>query len=119
MIGLNIAQFTLSGFGFPFVTLLPAHIIGTISLVLLLVVAFALYGKRLAGPWRRVWITGSAVLLYFNVFVLMAQLFRKIPVLLALAPTQKEAPFAITQLIVLGLFATLSGAAIKGFKVSA
>ena len=30
--------------------------------------------------------------LYFNVFVLIVQLFRKVPAMIALAPTQKEPP---------------------------
>jgi hypothetical protein len=35
--------------------------------------------------------------LYFNVFVLVVQTFEKVPSLRAIAPTQKEPPFAAAQ----------------------
>jgi hypothetical protein len=44
------------------------------------------------------------IALYFNVFVLVAQLFQKVPALKALAPTQSEPPFKIAQLAVLIIF---------------
>ncbi len=55
------------------------------------------------------------VAFYFNVFVLGAQLFQKGPVLHALAPTQSEPPFLITQKILLTLFVVLSIAASMKF----
>ena len=42
--------------------------------------------------------------LYFNVFVLVVQLFRRVPALSAMAPTQSEPPFQIAQLAALLLF---------------
>jgi len=42
--------------------------------------------------------------LYFNVFVGIVQSFEKISVLNAMAPTQTEPPFKLTQLVVLALF---------------
>jgi len=103
-----------TGFGFPFAHLLPSHKVGIISLVVLAVAIFARYGRGLAGPWRRVYVIGTVVALYFNVFVLVVQLFRKIPTLLVSAPTQTEPPFVVTQLVVLGLFVVLGvGAAIR------
>lgn len=45
--------------------------------------------------------------LYLNVFVLIVQLFRNVPALKALAPTQSEPPFQIAQLAVLAVFAAL------------
>jgi uncharacterized membrane protein SirB2 len=42
-----------------------------------------------------------------NVFVLIVQSFQKIPALKALAPTQKEAPFLIAEIIVLLAFLLL------------
>jgi len=45
--------------------------------------------------------------LYFNVFVLVVQLFRRVPALSAMAPTQSEPPFQIAQLAVLLLFAAI------------
>ena len=106
----------LSGFGFPFVTLLPGHIIGALSLLIFPCVLFARYGKHLAGGWRRVYVAGSMMLLYFNTFILVVQLFKRIPGLIAAAPTQKEPPFVITQLIVLALFVWLGREAGKGSR---
>jgi hypothetical protein len=44
---------------------------------------------------------------YFNVFVLVAQLFQKVPALKDLAPTQSEPPFVVAQLAVLGACVTI------------
>jgi len=45
--------------------------------------------------------------LYFNVFVLVVQLLRRVPALSAMTPTQSEPPFQIEQLAVLLLFAAI------------
>jgi len=105
-----------TGFFFPFAKLLPSHILGVISLVLLPVALYALYGKHLEGGWRKAFVILSVTTLYFNCFVLVVQLFSKFPLLIATAPTQKEPPFAITHLIVLAIFIWLGRAAVKGFR---
>src|SRR6266478_6599854 len=46
----------LTGFGFPFVQLLPSHIVGIITLVALTLAIFARYGHRLAGAWRWIYV---------------------------------------------------------------
>jgi hypothetical protein len=53
--------------------------------------------------------------LYLNVFVGVVQTFQKVPFFNALAPTQKEPPFAIAQGIVLIAFIALGIAAAKKF----
>jgi hypothetical protein len=106
----------VTGFFFPVVKILPSHILGVISLVLLPVALLALYGKHLEGGWRKTFVILSVVTLYFNCFVLVVQLFSKFPLLIATAPTQKEPPFAITHLIVLAIFVWLGRAAVKGFR---
>lgn len=106
----------VTGFGFPFVRLLPSHIVGGISLIVLPVAILARYGKHLAGGWRQVFVVATVVALYFNVFVLLVQLFQKFPFLIAVAPTQKAPAFVGTQLIVLGLFVALGRAAVRGFR---
>jgi len=78
-------------------------------------VIYALYGKHLQGGWRRVFVAGAVTALYLNVFVLVNQLFRRVPALIVLAPKQKEPPFALTQILVLALFIGLGRAAWKGF----
>jgi hypothetical protein len=98
---------SVTGFGFPFEHLLPSHIVGGVSLLVLALAIYARYGRHLAGPWRRVYAIGAVVALYLNVFVLVVQLFRNVPALMELAPTQSEPPFAIAQLVVLALFVGL------------
>jgi len=106
---LSTTAFTsISGFGFPFDRLLPSHILGIMSLVVLAFAIPARYLFYLAGPWRSMYVIGSALALYFNFFVLIVQSFQKIPALRALAPTQKEPPFVVAQFVALIFFATLA-----------
>jgi hypothetical protein len=56
------------------------------------------------------------LVLYLNVFVLVDQLFRRIPALIVLAPTHKEPPYLLTQLLVMALFVGLGIAAFKRFR---
>ena len=106
-----------TGFGFPFVVLMPSHILGVISLVILPLAVVALYVKHLAGGWRTTFVVTTVTALYFNVFVLVAQLFMKVPALKALAPTQSEPPFAVAQGIVLIAFIVMGFLAVRGFKI--
>jgi hypothetical protein len=99
---------SITGFGFPFDHLLPSHILAILSLVILALAIPARYTFHLAGAWRSIYVIGSALALYFNVFVLVVQSFEKVPALKALAPTQKEPPFLAAQLVVLLIFATLT-----------
>lgn len=50
-------------------------------------------------------------------FVLVVQAFEKISALKALAPTQKEAPFLMAQLIVLLAFVVLTIVAVRRFRI--
>jgi hypothetical protein len=65
--------------------------------------------------WRRVYVIGSVLALYLNVFVLIAQFFMKIAALKALAPTQSEPPFLATQVVVMLVFIVLGILATKRF----
>ena len=105
-----------SGFGFPFVKLIASHVVGMVSLVVLAVAIVADYVKHFAGPWRTTYAVGVVLATYLNVFVLVAQLFKRIPVLFVAAPTQSEPPFALTQVLVLALFVWLGVGAVKGFR---
>ena len=102
---------SVSGFLFPFFTLLPSHITGIISLIVLAVAVWARYPKRLAGAAGPIYAASAVLALYLNVFVLVVQLFLKVPALNALAPTQTEAPFAAAQGIVFLAFAAAGYAA--------
>lgn len=105
----------VTGFGFPFVAVLPSHIVGALSLVVLIGAIAALYWKRLDGGWARTFVVLSVLALYLNVFVLLAQLLQKIPALAAIAPTPAAPVFAGSQALVLLLFAVLGWAAVKGY----
>ena len=105
-----------TGFGFPFTQLLPSHMVGALSLLVLLFAFFALYGKHLEGRWRDVFVATSVLALYLNVFVLLAQLLQKVPVLAALAPTPAAPAFAATQLLFLVVFCGVGWAAVNRFR---
>ena len=75
-----------TGFLFPVEKLLPSHVIGILSLVLLAIACIALYAMNLSGAWRWIYVVTAMVSLYLNVFVLVIQSFLKIPALHALAP---------------------------------
>src|SRR5215471_1083560 len=68
---------SITGFGFPFEHILPAHIIGILSLLILAVAIPARYVFQLAGSWRWIYVVSSSVALYLNVFVLVVQSFQK------------------------------------------
>jgi hypothetical protein len=85
--------------------------------VVLAIAVLARYIFHLAGSWRAIYVISALVALYLNVFVGVVQAFLKVPALKALAPTQKEPPFLIAQLLVLLLFAGLTILAAKRFHV--
>jgi hypothetical protein len=107
---------SITGFFFPFHKLLPSHILGIISLMVLAIAVPARYLLHLAGAWRKVYAVTASIALYLNVFVLVAQLFMKVPSLHALAPTQSEPPFLISQVAVMALFIVLTIAAAIKFR---
>jgi hypothetical protein len=102
---------------FPIERFTPAIGVGIISLIVLSVAILARYHYRLAGRWRVAYVISSVVALYFNVFVLVAQLFQKVSALKALAPTQSEPPFAVAQLFVLVAFIAIGVVGTKRFRV--
>jgi hypothetical protein len=109
---------SVTGFFFPVEKLLPSHVIGIISLVLLAIACLALYGQKLAGRWRWIYVLTAMISLYLNVFVLVIQSFLKVPPLHALAPSvpPSEPPFAIVQGIVLVFFVVTTFLAIRKFR---
>lgn len=83
---------------------LPSHIVGAIALLVMVPTWFAWRPRRLSGGWKRTFVVGATVSQWLNVFVLVAQLFQKVPALHALAPTGSEPPFAAAEGVVLLLF---------------
>jgi hypothetical protein len=113
-LGATVAT-SVTGFFFPHDQVLPSHIVGALSLVVLAVAILALYRYRLGGPWRWIYVITAIAAMYLNVFVAAVQAFLKMPFLHALAPTQSAPPFVIAQLIVLVAFVALGVVAVKAF----
>jgi hypothetical protein len=98
--------------------LLPSHIIGILSLVLLAIACLALYGQKLSGSWRWIYVVTALLALYFNTFVLVIQSFLKVPALHAVAPGEPPSGpvFAIVQGIVLVFFIIMIIGAVRRFR---
>ena len=107
---------SVTGFFFPFDKILPSHIVGIISLIVLAAAILALYALHLAGPWRWIYVVSAVVALYLNVFVGVVQAFQKLPPLSSLAPTQSEPPFLIAQFAVLAIFIAIGILAVRLFR---
>ena len=105
---------SLTGFLFPFKVVTPAIKLGITSLVVLAVATVTRYLLHLT--WRKTYVIAACLALYFNVFVLVVQSFEKVPSLRAIAPTQKEPPFAIAQIAVLLFFVVLATFGVKRFR---
>jgi hypothetical protein len=107
-----------TGFLFPVEKLLPSHIIGILSLVLLAIACIALYGTKLSGAWRWIYVVTALLSLYLNVFVLVIQSFLKIPALTALAPGNPPSGpvFAVVQGVVLVFFVLVIIGATRRFR---
>jgi len=107
-----------TGYLFPFHGFKPSYVVGAISLLVLAIAILARYRFDLAGGWRRTYVITAMIALYLNVFVLIVQLFMKVPALKEIAPTQSEPPFQIVQLTVLAVFAVLGVRAAMKFHGS-
>ena len=94
----------------------PARILGVMELVIVVIAALALYVGHLASAWRGTYVVAIVLAVYFNVFVTVAQAFMKIGFLHALAPTGKEPPFLIAQLVTLALFVVIGVIAFKRYR---
>jgi hypothetical protein len=93
-----------------------SHYVGIVSLVVLAFSILGLYAFHFSGPWRWIFALGVAVAFYLDVFVGIAQLFKKVPALRALAPTLAEPPFLIAQAVVLAIFIWLFIAVTRRFQ---
>ena len=113
---LTTALTSVTGFLFPIHGLTPALRVGILACVILAVALFALYKEHLAGAWRWIYVITAVASLYLNVFVLVVQSFVKVSALTALAPTQSEPPFAITQAVVLAIFILIALIAVIKFR---
>lgn len=106
---------SVTGYFFPVERILPSHIVGAISLLLLAVALVALYANRLGGSWRWIYVATAVAALYLDTFVLVFQAFLKVPSLKAMAPTASEPPFVAAQASVLVAFILLGVLAARRF----
>jgi hypothetical protein len=110
---------SLTGFLFPVHKLLPSHVVGILSVIILGLAYLARYRFRLSGAWRATYVITAVIALYLNCFVAVVQSFKHIPALAMHAPTQTEPPFKVVQLVVLVLFLCLGVFSVKKFRVAA
>jgi hypothetical protein len=107
---------SVTGFMFPYNGFTPGIGVGIVSVAVLALAIFARYRRQLSGGWRRTYVISAVIALYLNVFVLVVQLFEKVPALHALAPKGSEPPFTVTQILILAIFVALGVAAVKKFR---
>jgi hypothetical protein len=98
---------SVSGFMFPIHGFTPALGTGVVSLAVLAIALFALYGRHLTGHWRWIYVATAVTALWFNVLVLIVQAFQKVSFFNALAPTQAEPPFVAAESVALVIFVVL------------
>jgi len=113
---ITTALTSLTGFRFPNKTITPGIVIGILSLIVLIVASVGRYVGHLKGAWRPVYVICSNLALWFNVFVLFAQLFNKVPELHEIAPTQSSPAFGLTQGLIFILFVAVTFRAVKRFE---
>ena len=112
----------VTGFMFSFTKLLPSHYTGILSLVLLALALLGQYVFHFAGAWRWIYALTMGLAVYLNFFVLVTQLFLKVPALHTLAPNapdNPEPPFLIGQIVVLAIFVFLIWKSVKNFRGAA
>jgi hypothetical protein len=106
----------VTGFFFPLHGVTPAVTLGVLSLIVLLPTILARYSFSMRGAWRGVYVVGAVLALYFNCFVLVVQIFLKVPPLHVLAPMGSEPPFAIAQGLVLLFFLVTGFVSFRRFR---
>jgi hypothetical protein len=106
---------SVTGFMFHSAHFGPPHVVGLLSLLLLVLAILARYSYHMAGSWRWIYVVTAVISLYLNVFVGVVQAFQKLPLLQPLAPTGTEPPFAVAQGLVLLAFVVLAVLALKRF----
>jgi hypothetical protein len=113
------AATSVTGCFFPFHGFTPGQAVGILSVIALLIAGLAAYRHSFAAGWRRAFAITTVIALYFNVFIFVIQVFRKVPALHAVAPTQSEPPFQAAQSLVLVTFVAIGIRAVMKTKVVA
>lgn len=103
------------GFLFPSARVGLGHVVGAVSLAVLLPTVLALYGGRLAGPWRWIYAAGAIAALWLNAVIALAQTFMKVPLLRPLAYSLTAPTFLLAQAALAALFIGFGVAALRRF----
>ena len=106
---------SVGGFLFPFRQIGLGHIVGTMSLFVLLPTVMALYGFRLAGAWPWIYASGAVAALYLNTVIAVTQIFAKAPLLRPFATGLTAPAYLLTQAAVALLFVVLGVLAARRF----
>jgi hypothetical protein len=106
---------SVTGFLFPSTAIDPAQVVGIISLLVLGTALIARYTYHLVGIARGAYIIAVLLAQWLNSFVAVVQSFQKIPLVHALAPTQKEPPFLIAQVALMLLMVLLGVVALRKY----
>ena len=114
-----IALTSLTGYPIPPLGFGPPQVIGTISLVVIILAAPHLRLPPERGVARHLSVVTAVAALYFDCFVGVVQALGKIPALHALAPTQSSPGFAVAQTGVLVIFVLLGYFGLKRFHPGA
>ncbi|MBY0322138.1 MAG: hypothetical protein K2X72_25655 [Reyranella sp.] len=85
----------------PFPRFGMGHGIAIASLTVFVPTLLALYRHRLAGPWRTIYVTGAATLLYLNAFIAVVQVFSKSGYLRSLPATTPLSPPLLAHFLLL------------------
>jgi hypothetical protein len=107
-----------SGFMFPATAILPSHIVGFLSLGVLIIAIASYYALKLSGRGRGVYVISALTAFYLNSFVALVQAFLKVEPLHALAPTASNEPaFVAAQTTLLIAFVTAGFLAMRRFHL--
>lgn len=107
------------GFLFPSTRLGLGHVVGAVSLVVLLPTVVAIYGFHLAGPWRWIYALGAIGALWLDIVIAVVQSFAKTPLLRPFAFSLTAPALLLVQLAVLVLFIVIGARALKRFHPEA
>jgi hypothetical protein len=107
---------TLTGFRFLEGGFGPARILTMASLAVLVIAALARYVFHLVGRWSPIYAATATLGVYFLAFFTIAESFKRIPALKALAPTLTEPPFKIVQAATLLLFLALAFVTARSYR---
>ena len=104
---------SVTGMLFPFHQFLPTHWSYMLSVYLSGAAVLAWRKFHFAGVWSSIFAMSIPIVLYLDVLAVIVQVFRRIPSLMALAPTLSESPFLVTEFVALMPFAIYSIVAVK------